>query len=265
MKKSTCILSLLLLFFYSCKKESSTETVAPVAETVPTTTTTPVVSFISRDQLFTSTGYWSQQFTLAESRKLVLYGAAQFAADIAVFNTSEFSNFSNNLPFTKLQGWYNGAGYATFTLPAGTYNVGIRNNNLVGSNRCVVKLDYDISLPSSDNCSFISYLIQETHSIPAGQSFAIAFNYDFGYRYFLDGCNTGVNQYIMTDVDYNLFNAGNAFQYVSDYSGLNNLNPGFWELKSGLLIGNVYYVVFKNNTSSVQTVSLLMEKWKKNY
>ena len=145
------------------------------------------------------------------------------------------------------------------TLQPGNYAVACRNQS-TGSNTFHAELDNGITLPSSDNCIFNDIYVQGEQEMTAGQWAVQPFTIQTGYRYYVDGCNTSVNCYLIDATQSSAFESGGQFTYYKAYSGENSPDqPGFYEV---VLPPGDYALAFRNPTSSPQGLTYTMERWK---
>jgi hypothetical protein len=80
-----------------------------------------------------------------------------------------------------------------------------------------------------------------------------------GFRYFVDGCNTGLSTYVIRENELGAFQNGQSFNYYSDYSGTDNAFPGLHELK---LPPGTYYLAFANDNANDKPVTYTLERWR---
>ena len=228
------------------------------------TSTSPNTTFLaSQCYRFSSPlSYWTQQFTVNVPTSFVLRFSPQYSADASIFVPSQLSNFQTGKNYTGLAGFDNQFGFEYLNLQPGTYYLGMRNQSS-GTNRASIEFDYDISLPSSDRCSFVENNFRGYENIAAYGKYWNSFTISSGYRYFIDGCNSGDLQvYIIDQNQLNLFKNNQSFQYYSDYYLPDcGPNPGLDELK---LPPGTYYIVASNLSNDNQTINYVMEKWRQN-
>jgi len=226
--------------------------------------TTPSTFFLSQQcYSFSSNGdWWQQGFTLGQTTTLVLRFATQYIADAAVFTSDQLSNFQNNNTFSGYGNFDNQIGYHTITLAAGSYYLGMRNQNSE-ANQVSIELDFEISLPLSDNYTYYDNYINGVENISAnGGKLWHSFTIQYGYRYFIDGCNSGLEDYFIPNNQLSNFQNDQTFQYYSDYAD----NPcgegtGLWEI---LLPAGTYYMVARNTASTTHSINYIMQRWKQN-
>jgi hypothetical protein len=223
--------------------------------------------FISNVSQFYKQGdFWYQQFTTYSSSSFVLRVASDYAIDAGVVTPSQLNSFTNNRSFTGY-GLFNGQFGTSYinNLQAGTYYAVIRNRANSVNSYCL-ELDKQLILtPDSDGSYTYSGTLLNTikYVSPNNGQFSEPFTIKDGYRYFIDGCNSGLNTYIISSDQISNFKSGKSFNYYKDYSspyGDRNF-PGFDELK--LSPGN-YYIAFSNPTSINKSVTYVLDSWKVN-
>jgi len=218
--------------------------------------------FIDKSGTFTRNGeYWYQEFTLSKPTVLVLRFTSDYGADAAVVTSSELQNFINARAFSGYAVFDNTYGTKSVALPAGTYYFGIRNQT-TSTSVYRAELDYDIQVPAdgSTSYSFVDQYIQGTEYVAAnGGTFWQEFTIQSGFRYFLDGCNSGLSTYVITASELSALRSGAPFNPYSAYSGTDMAYPGLDEIK---LNPGSYYLVFVNTNSIAKPVTFNMERWK---
>jgi hypothetical protein len=150
-------------------------------------------------------------------------------------------------------------GTKRFTLPAGSYCLGIRSNS--DGNSIVGEVDMDVELPESDGMYFQATPWNEVGTLTAGQKLTHGISIQAGHRYFVDGNNSGngdVGVYVIPASELANFNAGRTFQYYADYSGEEGALPGFWELE---LPPGTYYLAMVNNGATTHAYTYQAEDW----
>ena len=207
-------------------------------------------------------GYWYQQFTLSAKRTFVLRVAADYRADTAIIVPGQLSNFINNQGFSGYSLFDDSFGTKSVTLTAGTYYLAVRNQ-VSGTNTYRLELDYDIKVPADANYTykFIDNYLQGTRTVGAwGGKLWHGFTVQSGYRYFLDGCNTGLSTYVIPAHQLDAFRNNSTFTYYTSYSGNDNAYPGLHEIK---LPAGSYYLAFTNSNSIGKAVTYTMERWQR--
>jgi len=225
----------------------------------PPTVTAPSTTFISSED-YSATGngaWWLQSFTVSASARFVLRFASTYAAQAAVITPDQVNNFKNNAGFSG-NGLDKQIGTVYMTLSPGTYYVGVRNS-VSSANTWTVEFDYDISLPSSDRCSFADIYVQGSKSAPNGGKLWQPFTIQSGFRYFLDGCNVGFKTYIIAADQINAFTGGQSFYSFSDYDDSGGKAPGIYEVK---LPPGDYFLAC--TAAGPAALTYTMERWKVN-
>lgn len=205
---------------------------------------------------------WYQEFSVSKNTTFVLRHTCDYEADAAIVTGSQLGNFINNRPFTGYAVFDNQFGTESVTLAPGTYYVGVRNQTS-SSNTYRLELDYDINVPPEGNDSFKfvdTYITGSDYVDKNGGKLWHEFTVQSGYRYFLDGCNTGLSTYVIDDSDLASFTSGGTFSFYSAYSGTDNALPGLSEIT---LPPGTYYLAFINTAGIPKTATYSMERWKK--
>lgn len=226
----------------------------------PPTVTTPSTFFIaSQDHSVSNYGaWWVNGFTLSSTTTLVLRFASKYVAQAAVFSSDQLNNFENMSAFTGYGVFNNQIGTQYITLLPGSYYVGARNTSS-SDNSWSLELDYSITLPASDRCTYYDVYIKGTQSYSNGGKIWNEFIVQSGFRYFLDGCNIGFNTYIIPADQLSAFQNGQTFNSYTDYSESGGEAPGFYEVK--LAPGDYYFV---GSGSGPCAITYVMERWKVN-
>lgn len=203
---------------------------------------------------------WLREFTINSATTFVLYFAARYSADCAIITSDQVNNFKNNNSFTGYASFDNQFGYKLLTLNPGTYYLAIRNQSN-SSNEVSVELDYDIALPASDKCTFYDQYINSVKTVSSGSKTYQKFTVQSDFRYYLDGCNTGIDSYVIPESELSNFLNNNTFQYHSEYYSSDEGGPGLWEIE---LPPGSYYLTGVNTTDETQSIVYNMERWKQN-
>lgn len=218
--------------------------------------------FMDKHGTFNGQGaYWYQGFTLGAQRTLVFRFVSDYSCDAAIVTPSQLSNFTSNQAFSGYGLFSSQIGTKTVTLPAGQYYLCARSRSQ-GSNTYRMELDYDIQVPKDANhtYSFVDNYIGESRKVsPNGGYLTHGFTIQAGFRYFLDGCNTGLATYIIPGDQLANFRSDQRFTYYTDYSGTDNALPGLSEIK---LPPGTYYLAFRNRNSISKPVTYTMERWR---
>lgn len=219
--------------------------------------------FLETHGVFQNTGaYWYQGFTLSKQQTFVLRMTCDYSADAAVVPEAQLGNFINNRGFTGYGTFDNQYGTKTITLGPGKYYLGVRSQTS-SANTYRLELDYDISVPAdaSNTYSFVDNYIQGTNYVAANDGkLWHGFTIQAGFRYFVDGCNTGLSTYVIPASELTAFKAGGTFKYYTAYSGTDNALPGLDEIS---LPPGSYYLAFVNENSIKKPVTYSLERWRK--
>ena len=213
--------------------------------------------FIDISQTFARHGdYVYQAFTVYEETTFDLRFAVDYEADAAIIRESELSNFISGRAY-RGYGLYDGVfgTQTSVTIPAGRYYAAVRNETSA-SNTIRFEVDYSIQLPDA---YFYDWYFGDAMTVDAyGGTAWQEFTIERDVRYFLDGCNSGLEVYIIPRSELSNFRAGRAFRYYTDYSGEDNAYPGLWELH---LNPGDYALVFRNQDEVDHTVTWQAERW----
>ena len=238
-----------------------------VSMVTPVCAQEPTQFISSQNATFFSVGdSWYQEFTLSGTRTFVLRFASDYACDAAVLQEKEKDNFINNLGFSAFASFSAGYGTKSVTLGAGTYYLCVRSRS-DGENTYSVELDYDLVLADDDQYtySYAGTIMNEATSVsPNGGSLTHGFTIQEGYRYFIDGCNSGMETYIIPDYEVSAFQSGSTFQYYDAYSSpeADGSYPGLYEVK---LQPGTYYLAFRNSTAIRKSTVYIMEVWREKW
>ena len=204
-------------------------------------------------------GSWYQQFTIPSGNVgFVIRLATKYATDAAIFVPAQLNNFINNNAFYGYGVFDDQYGYQYLTMGPGTYYIGVRNQ-VNESNYASLELDFQISL-ASNNSQYFTEGISNVTYVQNNSYYWHQFIIQSGYRYFIDGCNSKMDVFIIPFNQINNFSSGNTFQYYIDYSGFNDASqPGFYEIN--LPVGN-YYLAVRNFTGSPQSLVYNTEIWR---
>lgn len=210
--------------------------------------------FIDLNTTLNNGGAQTQGFTVTGTKTFVLRFAADFNAEAAVISGSTAQSFLDGGSYTFFgSNFVNTFGTTTITLGAGSYAVGIRNRTSV-SNRMRAELDFQLTVP---NWNYYDSPFSRAEIIPANSKAWRGFTVQSGVRYFIDGCNSGLDTYIIPESQLANFQGTGGFQYYygSDDDGA---NPGLWELN---LSPGVYYLVFRNRNATGKAVTYVLDRF----
>ncbi|RYD33020.1 MAG: hypothetical protein EOP87_11785 [Verrucomicrobiaceae bacterium] len=207
--------------------------------------------------------YWYQQFTVSQKQTFVLRVTSDYSADAAIITGDQLGNFTGNRSFSGYAMFDNQYGTKGITLAPGTYYVAIRSQS-TATNAYRLELDLDIALPAESGLTytFVDHYLQGTEYVGAnGGKLWHGFTIQSGFRYFVDGCNTGLSTYVIPASELSAFKSGGTFNYYTAYSATDNAYPGLDEIK---LPPGSYYLAFTNTNTIQKPVTYTMERWRVN-
>jgi hypothetical protein len=220
---------------------------------------TPETMFMARQGARLAVGgQWYEGFTLYETKTFVFHFVSQYSCQAAIIEESELGNFTGNRSFYG-HSFDNLIGFKTVTLAAGNYYLAARNTSN-SDNIYSIELDYDISFAASVPVSYVDLYVSGTDNLGAGGWYIQPFTIQDGFAYFMDGCNSGLEVYIISNSEISNFQAGN-FTYYSDYGGDSRNLPGLWHLK---LPPGDYALAMRNSTSESHSFVYMLERWRIN-
>jgi hypothetical protein len=200
--------------------------------------------------------YYYEGFTVHESTTFDVRFTSTYTADAAIVPASELSNFTSGRGYR---------GYSIFdgvigtnlsvTVGPGTYYAVMRNG-VTEANSVSFEIDYSLWLTDA---SFYDWYFGDNAIVqPNGGKAWQSFRIQEGVRYFLDGCNSGVESYVIPVAELSNFLGDRGFRYYTDYSSTSTAHPGFWELE---LPPGDYALVFRNSESIAQSATWQAERW----
>jgi hypothetical protein len=200
-----------------------------------------------------------EEFKLTKSTNLVFNFATQYKSQAAIITPDQVDNFKNNRAFSGFAIFDQKMGITAITLNAGTYYVACRNFNS-GSNTISYELDYTMTLPASDRCRYYDIYINDYDFYTSGSRMWHPFTIQSGYRYFIEGCNTGMNVFFIPGDQIDNFRNRQEFKHYPDFKQGENSggDPGGVEIT--LPPGN-YYLVAINETNESQSMVYAMQRW----
>ncbi len=205
--------------------------------------------------------WWMQSFTVYRPTRFVFRFTSDLSAQAAIIGADQAGAFQDFDSFTGYGLFDNQFGTKIVDLPAGDYYVAVRNLD-DNFNNFTLELDYPLNLANSLTTSyaFSDSSVQGSSYVEADGGYLYhRFTVQAGYRYFLDGCNSGLDTYIIPDADLNAFIDGGNFRYYQIYSGTTTNLPGFYEVK--LPPGN-YDIVFENLDAVAKATTYTLERWR---
>ena len=218
----------------------------------------------SGDTLANGDGYHYEAFSVSRTTTFDLRFASDYVADCVVLAPDYLDSFVAGDSFRYYAGFESAFGTKRFTLAPGNYYLAVRNE-ASADNEYSVELDYALSLASDSNGSYSfgrwgisgSQYVEENGGV-LYHGFSIA----AGERTFLDGCNSGLDTYVIPANQLSNVLNGNTFNYFSAYSGEGDgALPGFYELS---LSPGSYDLVFINRSAIPKAATYQMEVWRRN-
>ena len=101
-----------------------------------------------------------------------------------------------------------------------------------------------------------------TRYVTKGTRYTQTFTIQSGYRYFIDGVNTGeLECFIIPSSQVSAFMAGQTFQQHSQYQETGAYCPGLNEI---ILPPGTYAVAVRNNSSQDAALTFTIEEWRIN-
>lgn len=202
--------------------------------------------------------WWVQQFTVPAQSTFDFRIAADYVIQAGIFTADQYSAFTNNQSYVGYGLFDRNYGTQSVTLAPGTYYVGIRNV-ANGSNTYTLELDLPMSIPGATLLD--TYLNEAQYVSPNGGKLWQPFTVQCGYRYLIDGSNSGLQSYVIEASQLSAFQNGQAFYYYTDYSSdfVDPSQPGFFEIT--LPPGN-YYLVFTNPAAISKSVVYTMKRYR---
>jgi len=217
----------------------------------------PDTYFIDLSRTLSRRGdYVYQEFTVSQTTTLDLRFAMDYSADAAILLDGELSNFINNRGYRGYGIFDSVFGTKTkVTIPRGRYYAAVRSE-ASAANTVRFEVDYNLSL--DDAYRYDWYFGDAKYVQPNGGKVWQPFTIEDGIRYFVDGCNSGVEVYVIPNSELSNFIAGRSFRYYSDFAGEDNAYPGLWELD---LSPGDYALVFRNQETVAHAVTWQAERW----
>lgn len=207
--------------------------------------------------------YYYRAFTLNRTTTFDLRFTPDYNADCVILAPNNLNAFIGGYSYRYFEGFDNRMGTQRFTLAPGNYYLAIRNE-VNARNTFSVELDYALTALAPDSngtYSFSRWGISGARYVPArGGILYHAFSTTSTERALLDGCNSGLETYIVSSNQINNVVNGRSFTYYSAYSGNGTDLPGMWDVT--LPVGN-YYLVFINRSNIPRAVTYQMEYWKR--
>lgn len=208
--------------------------------------------------------YRTEQFTVSSTRSFAFRFAANYAAQAAVIEPSQLAAFQSCAGFTGYGLFDRTFGVNFVTLNPGTYYVAIRNMQ-ASPNKYGYELDYTIGsvlLNPENGYTFTpnDTYVNTARAINKGTRYVQPITIQAGFRYFLDGVNSGeLECFIIPASEQSNFLNGSPFQHYSAYAGAGGFCPGLDELK--LPVGD-YAIAIRNNAATDASLVMTLERWR---
>lgn len=213
-------------------------------------------AFIQHNSTLAKRGdVYLEQFTVTATSRLVFRFASSYSAQAAIISSSLSAAFQNGQSVSAYASFESQIGTLSVTLGPGSYVLGVRNSSST-ANYFRYELDYDVVFPGLSRAFATS--VSDTVSANGGRAW-VSFTIQAGARYWIDGCNTNLDVFILPESELSNFTGGRQFSYYSDYSGLSAAElPGADELK---LPPGKYYVAFRNPQTTPGAYVMTLEAW----
>ncbi|BCM91216.1 hypothetical protein IAD21_03080 [Abditibacteriota bacterium] len=215
------------------------------------------------DVLTDGDDFYYQRFVINNPTTFDLRYTPDYTSDCVILAPNYLNAFASGGAYRYFEGFDGRYGTKRFTLAAGTYYVAIRNE-VEARNNFSYELDVALtSVPSDNNGTyeFSRWGISGARYVAAnGGILYHGFTTTSTERAFLDGCNSGLETYVIPSNQLNNVLGGRSFTYYTAYSGDGAALPGFIEVT--LPVGS-YYLVFINKSTIQKSVTYQMEYWKR--
>ncbi len=213
--------------------------------------------FIDLDASFSQLNeYRFHSFTVTRSATFDLRLASDYAADAALIAASELPDFTAGRPFEGYGVFDNVFGtHPAITLGPGQYYAVVRNQ-VSGANTVRFEVDLQLTL---DDYRWYDWYFSGARMLPAnGGRLWQPFSMVTGARLFIDGCNSGLDTYVIPDSEIENFRNQREFRYYTAYGGSSRSFPGQWEIR---LPPGSYWLVFRNNDATAHAVTWQAQRW----
>lgn len=172
--------------------------------------------------------WWYQGFTTFGTVRFVARFASDYKADCAVIPANQLDNFINNRTVSGYAVFDDAFGTKSVTLAKGKYYFAVRNQT-TASNSVRCELDYDVADRLAGYVRRGTLMSKATY---VNGWFTHSFTTSKGYRFFMDGCNSGkLDVFMIPGSETTRFQNGQSFKYYTAYSGSTTDQPGGYELK----------------------------------
>ncbi len=249
----------LLSLYTGCSKKDPAPAVKPAASV-----TTPNSAYVSTYCTDIAAGgknsVWTRDITETDGKAFVIRFSSRFNADAGLFDQEQIINFVNFQSATGYGAIPNGFGTRHIRIPPGKYTLAVRNRSGKASSFSL-ELDYEINLPPTDMATLDFPASEGAQTLDPGTVAYQPFAIEAGYRYFLDGNNTGLSTYIFGASEIEKFKNSQAINFHSQYSSptVNCEMPGLIELV--LPVGN-YFIGFRNDQTVPNSFTYTIDRWR---
>ena len=198
----------------------------------------------------------AEPFTVSSTTTFIFRCVGQYSGSMAIVTPDTVQSFVNFGAYSGYAIHRDSSGHQSVTLGPGTYYLGMRNTSS-SSNTMRIELDLQ---QHTTNLTLVDYYVSGVKSLSSGGKLWQGFSVQAGYKYFIDGCNTGLEIFVIQESQLAGFQSGGSFQYLTDYSfpSPSTDQPGGAEYK--LAPGN-YYLCFRNSSGAAQSLDYLMERY----
>jgi len=227
----------------------------------------PATTFLSNqgETLSAQCAWATREFTISRTTTFDFRFVATYLAQAAILPQAQVNNFKNCQAFQGYGLFENKFGTQPVTLAAGTYTFAVRNAQSL-PNRFSVELDYGIQEvlinPEGGKTFTRTGVPVHVTNVAKGSRYTQTFTVQSGYRYFIDGVNTGeLECFIIPTSQVSAFMSGQSFQGYTEYQESGGQCPGLIEIK---LPAGTYAVAVRNNASTDAALTFTIEEWRIN-
>lgn len=198
--------------------------------------------------------WWYQSFTVSgSSQTFTLYFTSRYSAAALIAPQSQISNFTNNNTVSYIDGFSGEFGVKNITLSPGSYFLGVRNR-ISGSNAFSVELEEPIA---SSGATYVQAGIQGAETVSAGGYLVHDFTIQDGYRYIIDGNNSGnMDIRFIPRSEKSKFTSNQGYTYYTGLGGVDDPNePGLATIN---LNPGDYTMAVRSTSSTIETITYRM-------
>ena len=199
-----------------------------------------------------------QGFTVPSQSTVTFKSVSDYQNQAAIITPDQLTNFKNGSGFSGYALFDGVSGAKTVTLAPGQYYAAVRYFGN-GTDHGRFELDGVLQVPGA---TFVDYYLDKAVTASPGRLWQ-PFTIECGYRYFLDGLNSGVQMYLLDASQFANFQSGAAFTFYQAYSSAPGVvdedQPDDYEL---ILAPGNYYLVYLNQASNAKQAVYTMSRWK---